>query len=222
MSKTYLITHWVKVHDRSALMDHARRIRFENDLQDDYPITVESALGIGTVLDANYTHPMQIPDPADVGFEILDHWAQEFQEGGQNETGPDAPDEHKASQVLRELLGVYDSNPTWVQNWMKTCNLLDKARAAISGSRRPKLQAYSVLLLYPDYLGWEGRETFYHFVLAVDVAGAIKQAQASAFELNELDRKTSEPTDFAPLLVTRGHNYGELIEDAVTEKGGEE
>lgn len=66
---------------------------------------------------------------------------------------------------------------------------------------------FSVLLLYPDYANDGGTETYYAFVEAADsiAAVAVAQRQAVAAQIGvdiELD-------DFAPLLVTEGHHYGQ-------------
>jgi len=70
-------------------------------------------------------------------------------------------------------------------------------------------QPYSVLLLYPDYLDDSGHETYYAFVEAGDplAAIAIAQQQAAEAQVAGID----DPTDFAPLLVTQGHHYGEPL-----------
>jgi hypothetical protein len=68
---------------------------------------------------------------------------------------------------------------------------------------------YSVLLLYPDYADDTGYETYYAFVEASDAidAVAVAQRQAVAAQVVDID----DPTDFHPLLVTPGHNYGEPL-----------
>ena len=72
-----------------------------------------------------------------------------------------------------------------------------------------KTRAYSVLLLYPDYANDSGTETYYAFVEASDPRDAIAVAQreAAIAQLADID----DPTDFAPLLVTLGHHYGQPL-----------
>lgn len=65
------------------------------------------------------------------------------------------------------------------------------------------LKEYSVLLRYPDYVSDTG-ETFYAFVTASNPKQAVALAQQDACELNNL----TERDDFAPILVTAGHNKG--------------
>jgi hypothetical protein len=68
---------------------------------------------------------------------------------------------------------------------------------------------WSVLLLYPDYANDSGTETFYAFVEATDPLDAITLAQRQAADSQEgID---IEPDDFAPLLVTQEHQYGEPL-----------
>ena len=68
---------------------------------------------------------------------------------------------------------------------------------------------YSVLLLYPDYANVSGTETFYVFVEAVDPIEAVTLAQRDA--VASQDGVAADPEDFAPLLVTPGHNYSEAL-----------
>ncbi len=68
---------------------------------------------------------------------------------------------------------------------------------------------YSVLLLYPDYANDGGKETFYAFVKARDPIEAVLLAQRRALAVNEWEE--TEPEDFAPLLVTEGHHYGQPL-----------
>jgi hypothetical protein len=68
---------------------------------------------------------------------------------------------------------------------------------------------YSVLLLYPDYANDSGTETYYAFVEALDPIEAIALAQREAISVQEsVDGDTD---DFAPLLVTPGHNVSEAL-----------
>jgi hypothetical protein len=68
---------------------------------------------------------------------------------------------------------------------------------------------FSVLLLYPDYANDGGTETYYAFVEATDsiAAVALVQRQAVAAQIGV----GIEPEDFAPLLVTEGHHYGQPL-----------
>jgi hypothetical protein len=68
---------------------------------------------------------------------------------------------------------------------------------------------YSVLLLYPDYANDNGTETYYAFVEASDPIEAVAAAQRQAVAAQ--DGVDIEPDDFAPLLVTQGHHYGEPL-----------
>lgn len=76
--------------------------------------------------------------------------------------------------------------------------------AALTGSK-----PYSVLLLYPDYANDGGTETYYAFVAASDPLEAVALAQRQAAAAQE--GVDIEPDDFAPLLVTQGHRYGEPL-----------
>jgi hypothetical protein len=69
---------------------------------------------------------------------------------------------------------------------------------------------YSVLLLYPDYANDSGTETYYAFVDASDPIAAIAVAQRQVVEANDCVG-IDDPDDFAPLLVTAGHHYGEAL-----------
>jgi hypothetical protein len=68
---------------------------------------------------------------------------------------------------------------------------------------------YSVLLLYPDYANDDGTETYYAFVTAADPIAAVAEAQRQAAAAQ--DGIDVDPEDFAPLLVTPGHHYGEPL-----------
>jgi hypothetical protein len=71
----------------------------------------------------------------------------------------------------------------------------------------PAKRPYSVLLLYPDYANDGGNETYYAWVEASDGIAAVADAQRQAVAANEWD--DTDPTDFAPLLVTEGHHFGQ-------------
>jgi hypothetical protein len=68
---------------------------------------------------------------------------------------------------------------------------------------------YSVLLLYPDHANDSGKETYYAFVEALDPIEAIALAQREA--VTAQDGMDSDPEEFAPLLVTPGHNCSEPL-----------
>jgi len=68
---------------------------------------------------------------------------------------------------------------------------------------------YSVLLLYPDYANDSGSETYYAWVHAQDPVTAVAVAQRKALSTNEWEN--ADPDDFAPLLVTLGHHYGQPL-----------
>jgi hypothetical protein len=73
----------------------------------------------------------------------------------------------------------------------------------------PASKPYSVLLLYPDWANDGGTETYYAFVEAPDPTQAVGQARRQALAANEWTNV--EPDDFAPLLVTEGHHFGQPI-----------
>lgn len=73
----------------------------------------------------------------------------------------------------------------------------------------PAPKPYSVLLLYPDYIGDYGSETYYAFVEAADPLAAVAVAQRQAAEAQAVD--VDDPADFAPLLVIAGHHAGEPL-----------
>lgn len=77
--------------------------------------------------------------------------------------------------------------------------------AANDAAKRP----YSVLLLYPDYANDTGTETYYALVEALDPIEAVALAQREAISVQH--GVDADPGDFAPLLVTPGHNYGEPL-----------
>jgi hypothetical protein len=74
---------------------------------------------------------------------------------------------------------------------------------------RGGLKPYSVLLLYPDHANDSGTETYYAFVEAPDELEAVAVAQRQAVAAQ--DGVEIAPDDFAPLLVTQGHHYGEAL-----------
>ena len=85
---------------------------------------------------------------------------------------------------------------------------LDHAAAA-EPTTAPGNKPYSVLLLYPDYANDNGTETYYAFVDAPDAIEAVALAQRQAVAANEWVE--CEPDDFAPLLVTEGHHFGQAL-----------
>jgi hypothetical protein len=68
---------------------------------------------------------------------------------------------------------------------------------------------YSVLLLYPDYANDNGTETYYAFVEASNALEAVAVAQREA--VTAQDGMDVDSEDFAPLLVTPGHNCSEPL-----------
>lgn len=72
--------------------------------------------------------------------------------------------------------------------------------AAAPAAGRP----FSVLLLYPDYSGDTGYETYYAFVQATGAIEAVAAAQIQAAAAQPVS--IDDPTDFHPLLVTEGHH----------------
>jgi hypothetical protein len=71
----------------------------------------------------------------------------------------------------------------------------------------PANKPYSVLLLYPDHVNDDGTETYYAWVDAPDSLAAVAEAQRQALAVNEWH--DADPTDFAALLVTEAHHYGQ-------------
>jgi len=68
---------------------------------------------------------------------------------------------------------------------------------------------FSVLLLYPDHVNQSGKATYYTFVEALDPIQAVAVAQREAVTAQDGVEFDSE--DFAPLLVTPGHNCSEPL-----------
>ena len=71
------------------------------------------------------------------------------------------------------------------------------------------IKPYSVLLLYPDHRNDGGEETYYAWVEAPDPIAAVALAQRQALVANEWD--DLDAADFHPLLVIRGHHYGQAM-----------
>lgn len=67
------------------------------------------------------------------------------------------------------------------------------------------MNPYTVLLLYPDYIGQYGEETYLAHVTAPSVPEAQKKAQDSAAKLNDVHPDDSD--DFAVLFVTDGFHH---------------
>jgi hypothetical protein len=84
-----------------------------------------------------------------------------------------------------------------------------QAGLADSDTPDPANKPYSVLLLYPDYANDSGSETYYAFVEASDPIDAVALAQRQAFAAQM--GVIFPPGDFAPLLVTQGHHYGQPL-----------
>jgi hypothetical protein len=74
---------------------------------------------------------------------------------------------------------------------------------AVPSVAAPGNKPFSVLLLYPDHINEGGTETYYAWVEAADAIEAVATAQRQAVAAN--DCVESEQQDFAPLLVTEGH-----------------
>jgi hypothetical protein len=72
----------------------------------------------------------------------------------------------------------------------------------------PAKKPYSVLLLYPDDLNDDGKETYYAWVEASDPVAAVAEARRQALATNEWTEDDVDPDDFAPLLVIEGHHHG--------------
>jgi hypothetical protein len=91
----------------------------------------------------------------------------------------------------------------------------DMAHGAIEAAAQPPKDAipgltrYSVLLGYPDYLDVDGTETFYDFVDAPNAETAIAEIRRRAVAAQE--ETDIDPTDFALLLVTEGHNRALVV-----------
>jgi hypothetical protein len=77
-----------------------------------------------------------------------------------------------------------------------------------TGSNHAK-KPYSVLLLYPDYSNDSGTETYYALVEALDPIEAVATAQREAVAAQ--DGLFVDSEDFAPLLVTLGHNCSQPL-----------
>jgi hypothetical protein len=71
-----------------------------------------------------------------------------------------------------------------------------------SAARAKGPQAYSVLLLYPDYVTSGGHETYLAYVSAKTVAGAIRLARAEVMKGCDT---IENPNDLFVHLVTTGH-----------------
>lgn len=96
----------------------------------------------------------------------------------------------------------YSYNMSWpLGSWLNYCYANPKAKA-------PRM-AYSVLLLYPDYLNDSGSETYFAHVKATSEANAVKAAKRLAKKACT-DDVTGEcycdsANDFVPLLLVTGH-----------------
>lgn len=64
-------------------------------------------------------------------------------------------------------------------------------------------QAYSVLVLRPDYLG---SDTFYTHVFAKDVADAERKALDKASLTDSAEDYVPPPEDYQVMLVVQGHH----------------
>ena len=76
---------------------------------------------------------------------------------------------------------------------------------------------YSVLLLYPDYMSDDYPETYYTFVTADSVQGAIDAARSDCMEDNSNEEDgcfIENPDDLLVLLVTDGWHLNQKHETA--------
>jgi hypothetical protein len=134
---------------------------------------------------------------------------------------PERPDhfhceEHEAD--MWRLYGTISGRNSACIGEYDTRALAEEAYAGITGRRyaqqadsHGRIKRYSVLLLYPDYANDGGAETYYAFVEATDAVAAVDVAQRQATAAQAVD--IDDPTEFAPLLVTEGHHYGEAFTD---------
>ena len=118
-------------------------------------------------------------------------------------------------RIIRGL----DDNSEWLEFWTNDgeylcCDsrfddIVVANAEAVAASNDCANQPYSVLLLYPDYVNDSGTETYYAWVEALDAIEAIAKARGKAVQAN--DCVDIEPDDFAPLLVTAGHHFGQPL-----------
>jgi hypothetical protein len=137
----------------------------------------------------------------------------------------EAERQRKAAPMLLDALKLcHEQLSLWVAD-SETCEMspededaLAKASYAITQAKaagispapgEAALKPYSVLLLYPDDVNDGGAETYYAWVEAPDSIAAVALAQRQALATNEWVER--EPDDFAPLLVTRGHHFGQPL-----------
>jgi hypothetical protein len=130
-----------------------------------------------------------------------------------------------APALLAKLLAVAELRRRWRSQdeaetidsieYMDGLNALEldtaiaQAGPAVSDTPDPANKSYSVLLFYPNYANDTGTETYYAFVEAPDAIEAIAMAQRQAFAAQA--GAIFPPDDFAPLLVTEGHHYGQPL-----------
>lgn len=79
--------------------------------------------------------------------------------------------------------------------------------AGIAAAPPHATRPYSVLLLYPDDVNDDGKETYYAFVEAADPVAAVAEARRQALATNEWTDR--DPAGFTPLLVIEGHHHGQ-------------
>lgn len=95
-------------------------------------------------------------------------------------------------------------------------------RRILSSALAPKEQEllseptpYTVVLLWPDYLGDYGRQTSVHHVWAMSQAEAARQAQLQRFALHTVGDPGASggPDDFHPLAAFYGHVSDLLVKE---------
>jgi hypothetical protein len=124
-----------------------------------------------------------------------------------------APRLRSALEFALEFLRANDDGEDDVRSRIAAAaTALAEADAAdIAAAVPPTTKTYSVLLLYPDHVNDDGKETYYTFVEAADPIAAVAVARRRALATNEWTEEDVDPDDFAPLLVTEGHHYGQPI-----------
>lgn len=75
------------------------------------------------------------------------------------------------------------------------------------------IKPYTVLLLRPDYMTDNyGQDTYQSWVLAVDVAAAIRAAQEGANASDAAGvEELGSPEDYFVLAVYEGHHYNRAV-----------
>lgn len=75
-----------------------------------------------------------------------------------------------------------------------------------------KMNKYTVIILYPDYMQDSGRETFTAHVVAANPDDALSMSRRQACDANS-DQEIDDPTDFALLAVYLGHHEHQLTSE---------